>query len=64
MRSYILVTAAWIMIFICGCVVGVMLPYDPFPVGNERVVSEPVPMKKGVDGLVPTISVTEYPLTR
>ena len=51
MRSYILLTAAWVMIFICGCVVGVMLPIDTTPVGKgvghmERVVEPAIPIVK------------------
>lgn len=55
MRSYILLTVAWVFIFICGYVVGILLPYDFTPVGNDRVVEKPVlfdpPLKKGVENL-------------
>ena len=58
LRSYIFLTIAWILIFICGVVVGVLLPINTEPpVGNDRIVEKPEPLfnhhlKKGVENLI------------
>lgn len=56
-----------VFVILAGLIIGAAF-VDP-PVGkHDRTVEQPIsfdpPLKKGVDGLVPTIPITDYPLTK